>query len=140
MALNSSPIIIAKADGKIRDGLLSILENQPFILIIGAVQDELSLLEQLGLFSGECIILLDINLFANNTFNILNRIHAEYPRTSSILLVNTFHQKKTAISMGFNNLLIKGFNADDLLTLIHLATTAKRLNNKPVETDQVVRL
>jgi DNA-binding NarL/FixJ family response regulator len=140
VAIIFTPIIIAKASGKLRDGLFSLLENQPSVIIIDTVQDEISLFDQLDHLSENCIILIDINLFENNTFAILNRIKANYPHTNSILIVNTYNQKKSAITSGFNNVLIKGFNASDLLLLIEQIKTFESFNNDTIGKNQGLRV
>jgi DNA-binding NarL/FixJ family response regulator len=140
VAIIFTPIIIAKASGKLRDGLFSLLENQPSIIIIDIVQDEISLFDQLDHLSENCIILMDIDLFENNTFPILNRIKTNYPHTNSILLVNTFNQKKSANVAGFNHILIKGFNVNDLLLLIEQVKTSESINNDAIGTNQELRV
>jgi DNA-binding NarL/FixJ family response regulator len=139
MTLISSPIIIAKADGKLREGLYSLLENQPSVRTIDVIQDEISLFQKIKQLSSDCIILLDIDLFEKNTFNIFNHLQADYPYTKCILLVNTFNQKKLAFSAGFYNVLIKGFNANDLLALIQQVQTPKSVKNNVAESSHGIR-
>ena len=118
MSIDDVSIIIAKAPGKLRDGLYSLIENQPFIHLIGVIEDEGALFKLIKQFTRPCIILLDMNLFEKNSFSIYRQIVKEVPQTGCIILVNTFSQKKQAFLAGFNHVLIKGFNTDDLFSMI----------------------
>jgi len=140
MSIYLTPIIIAKAHGKLREGLASLLENHSATNMIDPVEDEDALFRQMQKWSEDCIVLLDIDLFGKNTIKILKGLQIDYPHIKYIILVNTFNQKKIAFLAGFNHILIKGFDAKDLLTLIGEVQSGKLMQNDIIENNQDIRL
>ena len=58
MPVNSMPVFIAKAPGRLCEGLCSLLENQPSIKLMGVIQNEADLVQSDG----------------DSVFRILNRL------------------------------------------------------------------
>ena len=129
MTIAVTPIIIAKAHGKLREGLASLLENQPAAHMIDLVEDENALFQKLKEYSEHCVFIIDIDLLGKNALKALKNIRTDFPGTNSILLVNTFSQKKSALSAGFYHILIKGFNANDLLEQVRQVQTENPVQN-----------
>jgi DNA-binding NarL/FixJ family response regulator len=143
MSVEDIPIVIVESPGKLREGLCSLIESQPFVQLIGTVEDETSLFQQIKMLSKACIILFDMDLFGKNSLNICRKMIKEAPQTGCILLVNTFSQKKQAVSAGLNNVLIKGFSANDLFMMIqHIQSekpgNSKVKNNHPIKNKKQV--
>ena len=129
MSVNLMPVFIAKAPGRLCEGLCSLLENQPSIKLMGVIQNEADLVQSLHSFPS-AIILLDIDLFGKSIFDICLRLKRESSQAGFIILVDTIEQKKKGIAAGANEAFMKGYTANELLKTIQRIYYA-RLNNLP---------
>jgi DNA-binding NarL/FixJ family response regulator len=126
-------VIIAKAPGRLCEGLRLILENQPWIKVIGIVHDDKTLFKLINQFISPNIILIDVDFSNNNILTLYRQLKQEAPKSGCILLVETLDQKVQAFSAGSNDVLIKGYSVDDLLSSIQLVKYSKSENSAEIK-------
>jgi DNA-binding NarL/FixJ family response regulator len=118
MLVEHVSVLVVKAPGRVRDGLCSLLSNQPRIKWMGAVPDSQSLWEQIEDRLRAGVVLLDRDACGSTALELFHRLKAERPQVGCILLVDTAEQQAQAFSAGASETLIKGFSADELLAAI----------------------
>ncbi len=124
MPTESVSVLVAKAPGRVCDGLCSLLSHQPHIMLMGVVQEGQAFLKRIRAGAGPGVVLLDTDLAGPGTLDLFQRLRQEMPQVRCILLVDTFEQQAQALSAGAGEILIKGFSADELLAAIRQAAPA----------------
>jgi DNA-binding NarL/FixJ family response regulator len=111
-------VYVAKSSGRLCEGLCSLLENQPAVKLLGVLQDETTLIQNINSAASSVVVLLDMDLFGENIFAFCQSLILKAPHSGTILLVDTHKQKQKAFASGANEALIKGYTANELITAI----------------------
>lgn len=133
MPIILTPVLIAKAAGRLCEGLISLLESQPSIQILGVIHHEKAFYEELERINEPFILIMDIDLFGEKIFEVCQKIKGEKPYSGCILLVNTIDEKEKSQTAGANEALIKGYSMDELLDAIQRVRFIKFLAYGPKE-------
>ena len=116
-------LIVAKP-GPLRNSLQALMTTVPKIEIV-AETDNPSALLRMGDTIQPDIVLLDASLSEDDVWAALRRIQKEWSQTRSIVLVEGSHQQQKAQAAGADFVLIKGYPAARLNTVIEeLLSTA----------------
>jgi DNA-binding NarL/FixJ family response regulator len=128
MPIILTPVLIAKASGRLCEGLISLLESQPSIQIAGVIHQESEFFNELTRYNQPCILIVDIDLFGETIFEICRKIKGEFSSSGCILLVNTIDERDKGYKAGAEEVLIKGYILDELLDAIQRIRYVKFLS------------
>lgn len=121
-------VLVAGADSDVRGYLISILESDHDIDVIGETGQTAELLEMMPLSSPE-VLILDENLAEPDTLNLAADLNVKYPRTQVILSVEEEDLKlvKRAMQSGVREILLRSVEAAELLhTVKQVAESYRR--------------
>jgi len=121
MPIRPIRVLVAKAPGRVRDGLCSLLCHQPQIRLVEVVQDEQALLKCLAVEPWNSVVLLDADICGPDLPGRLARLRLQAPHLRCILLVDTVEQQTRALAAGASDALIKGFSVEEFLAAIERA-------------------
>ena len=109
--------LILTKQGSLQNGLLALLTTIPQISAVLVAEDADSGLRMLNDHRPK-LVLLDMNLAQDSTETILKHTNSQLPTIGSIVLVDSVEQGRKAVSLGADDVLLKGFSADKLISLI----------------------
>lgn len=115
-------LLIADDQPLMRDGLVSILEVQPNLEVVGAVTNGQEAVEQVALLKPD-VVLMDIRMPVMDGIKATEIIHREFP-TCQILMLTTFDDEDLivqAVLAGAIGYLLKTIPADELGRAIQAA-------------------
>lgn len=126
-------LIIADDHQMFIDGIKSLLEHQPNILIIGEAQNGREVLELLAKKKAD-IILMDINMPELNGVDATKQIHKQYPGVKVLMLTmhNTKEYISQMISAGASGYILKNTGKEELIAAIEAIYRGENYYSKEV--------
>jgi DNA-binding NarL/FixJ family response regulator len=105
--------LIVAPPGRLSDGWRALLMATPQIAEVQLACCTSSALETLETLDPD-LVLYDAEPFGNKRWDVLSQIKAQWPRCRCITLVSSARQRREALAVGADHVLIKGFPADQL--------------------------
>ena len=114
--------VIAAPSDSLRYSLRALLAGLPQITTVQSVEDTRSLLAALTAASLRLVV-LDVNLSGQDTATLLTQIATLAPHACSVVLVDQIAQQQTLQTTSADLVLLKGFPAAELFTLLERLLT-----------------
>jgi DNA-binding NarL/FixJ family response regulator len=116
--LNSA--LIVAAPSRIRDGLQALLKTMPALDPIDLIDSAAGVPEAVTQ-TGPDLVLFDANLSGDEIWLVIRQIKVKIPQTLCIAIVNNMQQKRMAQAAGADQILLAGFPAGELITILETA-------------------
>ncbi|HWP97458.1 MAG TPA: response regulator [Syntrophomonadaceae bacterium] len=130
-------VILADDNDDIRAGMMSLLELDASIDVVGEARNGIEALEQVARLKPE-IIIMDINMPGMDGIEAAKLITREYPAVSVIIasVDDEISNFRRAMMAGAKEYLVKPLSADELHTTIHQVAELNRNLSRPKEPEQ----
>lgn len=124
--MHNIPALILVRSGRMRDGLVALLNAAPQIGIIGRIEKGPVALKMIPP-GYPALVVLEAGLPDGEAWTTLQQLKANRPQTRCIMLVDNSTQQQMAREAGADGVLLSGFSA------AHLFTTLEKLLPYPEE-------
>jgi DNA-binding NarL/FixJ family response regulator len=115
-------ILIVAKPGRIRDSLQALLQLMPRLKVVGVTSHSFSALQMLAQYKPS-LILLDVDLPDEGAWILLEELQRTRPQIPCLFLVNSIEQQQRARLAGAKAVLLKGFEAMELVAMIEKVTS-----------------
>ncbi len=124
--MRSISVVVADDHTLIRDGLVSLLQAQESIEVVGQASDGLEALERVRELDPD-VVLLDLKMPGLDGVGACTRIARESPRTAVVVVTvcDTDEDLAAALAAGARGYVLKNATLDDLLRAIHGAAAGQ---------------
>ena len=109
--------VLVGKPGPLRDGLHALVTTIPEVEVVGEASDAAAMQRLVAQYQPG-LVLLDIGLFRDADWVMLERIKAEWPETRCLALADTGQQQREAEAVDADAVLFKGFPAAKLVETI----------------------
>ena len=109
--------VLVGKPGPLRDGLHALVTTIPEVEVVGEASDAAAMQRLVAQYQPG-LVLLDIGLFRDADWVMLERIKAEWPETRCLALADTGQQQQEAEAVDADAVLFKGFPAAKLVETI----------------------
>lgn len=115
--MKSTLIMIVVNASALQDGLLALMTTIPQIGVVLVAEDQSSAMRMVD-DHRPGLIVLDLELFRENTQALTARLSAQSPPGQTIALADDSEQKEEAKAAGVDTVLLKGFSATEFIAAI----------------------
>lgn len=126
-------VLIIEDNHILRVGLTSVLEQQPDISVVGAVEDGESALNKATCFKPD-IVLLDFGLQNNNSLDVMKSIKAALPdiKVIGMDLIPAQSDIMSFVQAGADGFILKTASVDDVIDTIRSISEGKQVLPPPM--------
>ena len=122
--MNSKKVLIADDDPLVRNGLISLVNMEDDIMVIGQASDGVEAIEKTRMLNPD-VVLMDIQMPICDGLEATRKIKTEFPKTKVIILTIHTNELKEAIIAGASCFLLK----DSPPEILFKAIRNNELNN-----------
>lgn len=129
---NQNSALIVAAPSRIRDGLQALLKTMPALNPIDLI-DSAAAVPEAVTQTGPDLVLFDANLSGDEIWLVIRQVKVKSPQILCIAIVSNMLQKRMAQAAGADQILLAGFPAGELITVLETALKKEQEQPDPIE-------